>query len=292
MNKLILVTKKGKGRFARERDKLPVPFSPQITDLNYRGEQMKSERRKFSPAEELALTTQVEGTCPLCGAALFNIKKSKSYKAYELAHIYPLHPKQSELEELKNEALLHSDVNHPDNLIPLCEGCHGKFDKPRTAEEYRYLATIKRSLIRRAEQQGIQASYQIESDISRVINGLYIDDNTLELLELEYDPKSVADKFNSSMPVPTQQKIKHNVADYYQYIKSKFLQIEQEKPCSSELIYSQIKTYYLKQKSLGLSQQEVFVNIVAWLYVKTKPQTIEAAEIVTSFFIQNCEVFE
>lgn len=253
---------------------------------------MNDNRRAYSPTEQLALATQVDGKCPLCGALLFYIKKSKSYKAYELAHIYPLNPKPSEIEELKNETQLHQDVNHPNNLIPLCITCHGKFDKPRTAEEYKELAAKKYALIRRAEQQEIQADYQIENDIRKVIEGLYVDDNTFEVLDLEYDPKSLTDKFDNSMPLPTQQKIKHNVADYYQYIKTKFLEIERESPRASDLIYSQVKTYYLKQTSLGLPQQEVFANMVGWFYARTQPETVEAAEIVTSFFIQNCEVFE
>lgn len=252
---------------------------------------MNGKRQKFSNADELALTTQVDGNCPLCGVALFYKKKSKSYKAYELAHIYPLNPTPSEIEELKNETQLHSDINHPDNLIPLCLKCHGKFDKPRTVEEYQELKAKKKALIRRAEQQEIQAGYQIENDIQRVIKGLYTD-NTLAALDLEYDPKSLTVKFDNSMPIPTQQKIKHNVTDYYQYIKTKFLEIERDNPNASELIYSQVKTYYLKQKNLGLTQPEIFSNIVYWFNNKTKPQTIEAAEIVTSFFIQNCEVFE
>lgn len=253
---------------------------------------MKNERRKYSAAEELSLTTQVDGRCPLCGSDLFYIKTSRSQKAFQLAHIYPLNPTLAEIEELKDEDRLNPDVNHPDNLIPLCLACHGKFDKPRTAEEYRELSAKKISFIRRSKQQEIQIAYQIENDIRKVIEGLYSDDNSLIALDLEYDPKSLKDKFDKTLPLPTQQKIKHNVADFYQYIKTKFLEIERENPNSSVLIYSQVKTYYLKQKSMGIPQQEIFSNIVDWFYVKTKPQTIEAAEIVTSFFIQNCEVFE
>jgi transcription initiation factor IIE alpha subunit len=66
---------------------------------------MNSKRRTYTTAEELSLTTQVEGKCPLCGASLFYTKKSRSYKEYELAHIYPLNPKPDEKEELENENL-------------------------------------------------------------------------------------------------------------------------------------------------------------------------------------------
>ena len=253
---------------------------------------MNNKRRKYSPAEELCLTTQVNGNCPLCGSALFYNKKSRSYKNYELAHIYPLNPTLSEIEELKNEELLHTDVNHPDNIIPSCLACHGKYDKPRTAEEYRKLATLKKSFIRRSEQQEIQRSYQIENDILKVIEGLYSIDDIDKEIDLEYDPKRLKDKFDITLSVPAQHKIKHNVTDFYNYIKSKFLEIERENPNSSVLIYTQVKSFYLKQKTLSASQQEIFSNIVDWFYIKTQPQTIEAAEIVTSYFIQNCEVFE
>ena len=213
---------------------------------------MNNKRRKYSPAEELCLTTQVDGNCPLCGSALFYSKRSKSYKYFELAHIYPLNPTPSEIEELKHEILLHTDFNHPDNLLPLCLGCHGKFDKPRTAEEYRQLAALKKSFIRRSKLQEINRSYQIEKDIQKIIEGLYSSDDMDKELDLEYDPKSLNDKFDATLSIPAQRKIKHNVTDFYQYIKSKFLEIEQQNPNSSVLIYSQVKTFYLKQKTLKL----------------------------------------
>ena len=228
----------------------------------------------------------------MCGRNLFYDKNSRFYKAYELAHIYPLNPTAEEVAELEGEERLSADVNHPDNIIPLCGRCHGQFDKPRTADEYQRLAATKRQLILRQEQQSLHVDYQIEDDIQNIIEGLYSSEVSLGGQDGSYDPKSLKRKLDESMPVPTQRKIKHNVADYYQIIRSRFLQMEREKPTASELIAQQVKVFYLKQKSLGLSQQEVFSNIVKWLQEKTKPKTVEAAEIVTSFFIQNCEVFE
>lgn len=250
-----------------------------------------AERRKYSQAEHLELTTQVGGVCPLCGDPLFYRKGNGSFKCYDLAHIYPLNPTPPEIEELRNEVRLHEDVNNLDNLIPLCVKCHTKYDKPRTAEEYKTLVALKLELIRLAEQQKIQLQYQIEDDIEIVIAGLYKYE-ALPQADLEYDPKRVDEKFDESMPFPTRQKIKHNVTDYYQFIRATFLEIEGSNPNSTNLIFTQVRAFYLKQKSLGLSQPEIFANIVAWFLAKAKPQTVDAAEIVASFFIQNCEVFE
>lgn len=252
---------------------------------------MTNARIKYNTATEIALATQVEGVCPLCGKSLFYVKKKMSHKAYELAHIYPLNPTDAEKEELRGVVQLHSDVNHPDNLIPLCESCHGEFDKPRTAEGYNALAEEKRRAIRRSAQQALQVEYPIEDDIRRIVEALHTDDVAVDDSELEYDPKKLRDKFDSSLPRPTRQKITYAVTDYYGFIKKQFLEIERETPSASQLIYTQVKSFYLKQKSLGLTQPEIFTNVVGWIEKKTKPQTIEAAEIVASFFVQNCEVF-
>ena len=254
---------------------------------------MPSERRTYTAAEELALTTQVDGQCPLCKTALFYTKKSRSFKAYELAHIYPLNPTPEEVEALKGVRLLHVDVNHPDNQIPLCTGCHTRFDKPRTRDEYEELAAKKRDLIEKAAQRSLRIQYPIDDEIRRIIDALHrIDIPVSDGIALRYDAKSLNDKFDITLPLVTRQKIKHAVADYYQYIKTEFREMERNAPTSSQLIFTQVKAYYLKQATLDLTQADMFRNVVDWIRDKTGAQTEEAAEIVASFFIQNCEVFE
>ena len=254
---------------------------------------MANARRTYSQADELALATQVDGRCPLCGEALFYVKKSRSFKAYDLAHIYPLNPTPEEIAELEGVRRLHSDVNHPDNLIPLCDSCHGRFDKPRTRDEYEQLAALKQQFIDRLEQQALYAEYPIEQDIRRILDRLHtLDPALLDTVQLEFEPKRLDDKFNESMPHPTRQKIRHAVTDYYQHIKISFRELERDAPASSDLIFTQVKAFYLKQKTLGLSQSAVFQNVVDWIREHTDVKTIEAAEAVASFFVQNCEVFE
>lgn len=251
-----------------------------------------SVRKAYSSAQEVALATQVDGCCPLCGMALYYEKRGRSYKAFELAHIYPLNASAAEKVELKDEERLHADVNHPDNLIPLCAGCHGKFDKPRTAGEYRRLMEKKRALIKHTQQRAIHASYQLEEEIRAVVESLCGKIDHSPAIELELTPKRIAEKLDASMPTVTQQKIRHNVTDYYPYVRRRFVEMEQANSGSSELIFSQVRTFYIKQRTLALSQEEIFRNVVAWIAYKTEPQSIDAAEIVASFFIQNCEVFE
>ena len=253
---------------------------------------MGNPRIKYNEAQQTLLISQVNRVCPLCTEPLFYKKSSRTYKKYEIAHIYPLNPSKDEIILLANEERLSEDVNHEDNVIPLCEICHGKFDKPRTVNEYKQLLEIKKKLIIQSKQENIWKRYTIESEIKTVIEAIYNDPNLDISTEIEFSPKKVDDKLDNTMSHPTHRKIKNNVRDYYIFIKEKFATLDQTESDLSEIISLQIKTYYLKQKSMNYTQQDIFENLVAWLNNKTTPETLDASEILTSFFIQNCEVFE
>lgn len=252
---------------------------------------MSNPRKKYSDAQNVALLSQVSRVCPHCAEPLFYKKGGKSFKNYELAHIYPLNPTQEEEFLLKHEERLSGDVNDEDNIIPLCEICHGKFDKPRTVEEYRELLALKKRLIDRSGQEAIWKRYTIENEIGLIIEAIYDDPELDNDADIDFAPREVDEKLDSSISRPTKIKIKGNVREYFFFIRKKFSELDDVNPDLSEMISLQIKTYYIKQKSMGYGQQVIFENIVSWIHAKTKPKTNDAAEIMASFFIQNCEVF-
>ena len=252
---------------------------------------MRNPRKKYSDAQNVALLSQVSRVCPLCAEPLFYKKRGKSYKNYEIAHIYPLNPTPTEKTLLEHEERLSNDVNDENNVIPLCEICHGKFDKPRTVEEYRMLLGIKKDLIDRSGQEAIWKRYAIEEEISEIIEAIYDDPGLENNTEIEFTPRELDEKMDSTISRPTKIKIKNNVREYFIFIRTKFAELDSAEIDLSEIISLQIKTYYLKQENMGFNQQAIFDNVVAWNHTKTKPKTNDAAEILASFFIQNCEVF-
>ena len=121
---------------------------------------------------------------------------------------------------------------------------------------------------------------------------MYDEDNFSDECEIAYTPKKVDEKLDATIKAPTKRKIKNNVRDYYLFIRDKLASLDQSDPDLSDIISLQIKTFYLKQKRMGYDQQVVFENIVSWINSKTKPESTDAPEILASFFIQNCEIFE
>ncbi|MBI2332643.1 MAG: HNH endonuclease [Chloroflexi bacterium] len=252
---------------------------------------MSNTREKYSESQNISLVSQVNRVCPLCQEPLFYQKNNKTHKNYELAHIYPLNPTLFEQKLLEKEPRLSDNVNDEDNLIPLCKICHGQFDNPRTVEEYRKLFTIKKSLIERNTQENIWKKYSIEEEINEIIEAIYNDIQLEGDAKIDFNPKEIDDKLDETITRPTKRKIKNNVTDYYILIRDNFAELDSTKGDLSETISLQIKTYYLKQKGMGFEQQKIFDNIVMWIHTKTSPKTYDAAEILTSFFVQNCEVF-
>ena len=89
------------------------------------------------------------------------------------------------------------------------------------------------------------------------------------------------EKLDSSMSRSTKIKIKGNVQEYFCFIRKKFSELDSVNPDLSEMISLQIKTYYIKQKSMGHGQQAIFENVVSWIHAKTKPKT-KWGQILTS----------
>ena len=254
---------------------------------------MTNNRRSYSEAETISLISQVGRRCPLCDGDLFYQKKQRQYKQYELAHIYPLNPRPEEVTELAQSPRLSSDVNDPNNIIPLCLTCHGQFDKPRTADEYLRLYHIKSEALKNEQQRALAAEYPLEDQIVAIVADLHnvsAESDTEVVLALT--PKTINDKLDTTMPPPTKRKVRNAVEDYFRHVQSAFLELERNDPGCSEQIFIQVKSFYVMQKRQGLTQGQVFANLVAWIRVRAKAETLESAEAVASFFIQNCEVFE
>ncbi len=247
-------------------------------------------RKKFSPNINIQLVSEVSSACPKCGRPLMYSKSKTLNKQYEIAHIYPLNPTPSEVLLLANEFRLGADVDHLDNLIALCLICHNKFDNPRTVEEYREMVKLKQSIIEHNRQAKLMDDHQIEAEISKIIDAL--EKETGGHADLSLDPKELDAKINETMSRLTASRIKQNVSGYFSFVRKKLQLLEAESPSASTILSVQVKSFYLQQAKVSSDQQAIFKNIVEWIRRRSNSSSSEASEIIASFYIQNCEIFE
>jgi len=252
----------------------------------------KSDSKRKKPTENMGLVLfdEVGGICPKCTKPLMKKSKGKMTKIYEIAHIYPNSPRPHELELLKNEVRLSEDVDDESNLIALCRDCHKVFDNPRTIEGYRDMVTIKKELQRLSNLRKSWFDNSIDEDINKVVASLasYSGD---ALEELSLDAIKIDLKSDETLNALVKIKIKSNVRYFFSDIKSKFSELDKSCPYTSDTIYSQVKTYYLKLKKQNLDQTQIFSALTDWIKNVTDCESNEVAEIIVSFFVQNCEVY-
>ncbi|MDP0501126.1 MAG: HNH endonuclease signature motif containing protein [Verrucomicrobiota bacterium JB022] len=253
----------------------------------------KSGRKSLSEPTKIKLLAQARSSCPKCDLALFYQKNGRTNGHYEIAHIYPLNPTKEEAELLKDEERLgDGDPNHEDNLIPLCPNCHTIFDKPRTIDEYRSLLSIKKEFIHLEDRISLYRDSTLEKSIGKVINLLYLASEEDLTSSLNYNAKTIDNKINNDIQKPTIRKIKHNVSDYYEVITNHLKALETTEPNSTTIIATQVRAFFLQLRRKNFSKQQIYYSIVDWIKTKTKSENMEAAEILTSYYIQNCEIFE
>ncbi|CAM3061277.1 ABC-three component system protein [Paenibacillus sediminis] len=252
----------------------------------------KTARREPTPNESIVLFNEVDGLCPLCNKSLMRSKNKAKVKIFEAAHIYPLNPTNEEIELLKNEERLTLDVNDLDNFIALCRECHKVFDHPRTVEEYRLLYNIKKNIISRNMTKEKFHEYPMEYEIREVLLKLIGETNETNLTKLQLEAHKLDDKANESLTNFTKRKIRNDITDYYLFIKEEFKQLDKEHPKSFAKIASQVRSFFTQIDSIEESQEKIYEIVTEWLSKKTQNTSKTACEIITSFFVQNCEVFD
>lgn len=250
----------------------------------------KNSRKNFSENTKQFLYDEVKGICPLCSSSLIYKKNNKLYKDFEIAHIYPLSPTKEEIDILKDEIRL-GEVNDLTNLIALCLSCHNQYDKPRTIEEYKNLVKIKQNLINNNEILKYYSSFYIEEEIANIIENIVNCDLSEDNEELSFRLMTVDNKTNNSCPSPLKKHIKRNIAEYFNYIRGLFTEIDKNIPGKFDAIASQIKSFYRKCQMINSNQEWIYYQLVDWLCNKTKTSNKISAEITIAFFIQDCEVF-
>nr|WP_312216819.1 ABC-three component system protein [Clostridioides sp.] len=252
----------------------------------------KTKARKSIPENiKIILHTEVDGLCPMCNKPLMDISNTK-LKKFEIAHIYPLNPRAEEEELLKGIVRLSEDPDDMKNLIALCKDCHNCFDNPRTIEGYNEMLKLKLNLLQKDQNRIFIFNNPIEKDIVKVLKMLVeqeFEDGSGN--DLEYDAKRVDSILDSTIKPLTKRKIKENVEMYYSVIREEFKRLDFHKKNSFEIIASQVKTSYLKLSQKTNNQEEIYNNLVKWMYKITNEYSYDASKIIVCFFIQNCEVF-
>ncbi|HDK6891511.1 TPA: HNH endonuclease [Klebsiella variicola] len=255
---------------------------------------MANVRVKPSEHEHSILYAETGGSCPLCKSAIMSKKpgSNKPISLYEIAHIYPLNPNNSQSTALQNYPLP-QDINSLENYILLCPSCHTNYDKDFKIEEYLYLLNIKKGFLNEAKAKVTASQYALQEEVNEILDQIASDDcNYEDLSDSEFNVSSIDKKLKSSISPLLKREIRYNIIDFFVPIRNHIHILEQKNQLSVKILQSQIHTFYLVMQQQHPDNKDlVFKYISEWISQRSG-KSLMASKILTSFFIQSCEVFD
>ncbi len=247
-------------------------------------------RKKPNEAEIRLFLREVDYHCPLCGCELQSRKQKKlSEKKFQIAHIYPNSPTESQAKALKGLKRLGDNCEAFENKIALCKACHGTQDYQTTAKDYLKLLEKKEKCLRQTALEDTTITLGLENEIGNVISKI-VEMNESDMEELNYGVITIANKFEKSEKL-LKTKVTGYVLTYFTYIRDLFKGIESNSSFDFDVLSMQIHACFKKMNNTKASKNEIFDGMVMWIDNKTGNISKGACEAVISFFIQHCEVF-
>lgn len=87
-------------------------------------------------------------------------------------------------------------------------------------------------------------------------------------------------------------KVESFACNYFNFIRETFKNYEKEGIVEFDVVAQEVKLTFINCAKSNEDKGDIFNLMVEWLKSKTQNSSTEACEILISFFIQDCEVFD
>ncbi len=249
------------------------------------------KRKNITEKKAVSYLREVDWLCPICGKFLINTSGKKT-KLYEIAHIYPNSPTKKE-KEILNSAIVFGDNSESfQNKIALCFDCHKNYDFRKNIYEYNRMLEIKRRAYYAEQTKKELSAINLYKNIEKLLDKIAtLDLSQKESIELKMKPVKITNKFYKSESL-LKNKIKNYVIDYFYFINDYAKNIAETKQLNFEILSTNIRLAYQTAAESNRPKIEIFNYLVEWLMSKTESKDQIVCEILISYFVQSCEVFD
>ena len=255
---------------------------------------MATARKDYGNNEHSILYAETSGCCPLCSKPILFRKPNsgKLSKGYEVAHIYPLNPTPAQATALVGRAPP-TNINALDNVIALCPTCHTRYDTDFQLEEMHKISGIKDRFLANARANATISDYKIQEQVYAILDSISsLTGSDFDIPPASFDVTTVDKKLRTGISPLQRHEIKTYAVTFYVRIRDQIRMLEQNDQVAIRMLQNQINTYYLAMQQQSPDNKDAIFNFVAqWISTRTG-RPLLAAKVLTSFFVQNCEVFD
>lgn len=239
-----------------------------------------------------SLFEEVDQRCPICNTPLYKKLADRTRYFFSITKIYPEVIPSSRESDFNT---LHAKPSNPDdriNKICLCNYCSANYQFNPTTDTYDYLFKFKQRAIK---NKGINAaaSTVLDDEIKKILGSLKECDTEADSFKkLRMKPLKVINKIKPDNRLLIKA-IKDDNDAYYNYIKENLSQLDGYKNSFRKIAY-EVGDCFLHLMEVTDDQDEIYNGLIQWILdTQMLPESYRnAAHIVISFFVQNCEVFD
>lgn len=243
---------------------------PTILEKQKRQQLDADLKRRYGPY----LLNETNHTCPFpgCGHSLIISNAGKTIECYDVALIDK--KKAPEVE----------------NLLALCPRCYAVYSIDDNPKVYKELTGVKKILV------GHQKNVQLLEDLplERGIIGVISKVKNLkekDLANASLDPKELQQKLKPSDNMALYITVNSYVTAYYVRLKTIMMNADKRGEIDYDEIQNQMHAMYKRLKKAKKTNVEVFNEITDKIHKVSLQENIYC-QIVVSYFIQSCEVFD
>lgn len=176
------------------------------------------------------------------------------------------------------------------NLLALCPHCYAIYSIDDNKKISKELSAVKKLLINHRNNVQLLDGMPLESGIVGVISKVKkLKEKDLEDASLE--PHKIIHKIEKSESIHLYITVNTYVTTYYLKIRQIMMNADKRGDIDYEEVQDQMKAIYKKLKKAKKSKEEIFNEITQKLH-KISLQDEIYCQIVVSYFIQSCEVFD
>lgn len=244
-------------------------------DLQVRQQQQLSSALKAK--YEDYLLGETGGSCPFpgCGKQLTitnNSVDGKAIHTYEVCLIDKEKPAT------------------PNNLLAVCPQCFATYQLNYGKKLSKELQAIKNVLSTHKKMVYLLDDLPLEKGIVGVIIRIQ-KLSEKELSNISFDPKEIRQKIDSLKNLHLYLAVKNYVTTYFQQIEEIMKNLDKSGDIDYDEIQNQIHALYRRLKKANKSQYDIFIEIAGKIHRVTLQEDIYC-QIIVSYFIQKCEVFD
>lgn len=247
--------------------------------------------KKAPDKDETEFVVETNRTCGLCGTTIYKNTSKKTLYRFVIAEIYPTNLPDELANSFNDIKPKPADPQAKYNKICLCPTCATNYLLNPNTSDYQKLVEKKKALLKASSAKEKTDVVSLDQEILDVLFKLKNFKDNSKIKQLRTIPLEIKEKIHDNDIL--REHIIDDVNRYYYFIRKTLNQIDGN-DTEFKIIATSFQSCYLRLSQEKLEQEEIYYKIVDWMLSKLElsDNYKAACQIIVSFFVQNCEVFD